>query len=450
MAIPTILIVDDEQDFRENLTEFLTGKGYRIFQAPDGKTALKIAKSEIIDVALLDIQMPGMDGITLLSKLKKQDSSLEAIIITGEGGVESAVEAMRMGAFHYLTKPVRLKELDMLLLRALEKNRMGQENEKFKEEQKRFFTKAAPEIIAQSKLMQEVIVQAGMVAQSDMPILIEGETGTGKEVVAKFIHRNSKRRDGKFVVINCGALSENLMDSELFGHERGAFTGATEKQLGMIEISEWGTLFLDEIGDIPEAAQIRLLRFLELGMVRRIGSTKERKIDTRIIAATHRDLIENVKKEKFREDLFHRLRVFPLQIAPLRERRADILPLAMVYLNKLEYPDAVTSLSSSAEEQLLNYAWPGNVRELGHTIERASMMAQLTRSTTINPEHLALMPTSGGDSILVPLREAEQRHIKQVLNHFDGNRQKSAEILGISERHLYRLIRQEGENSVSQ
>ena len=439
----SILVVDDETGFRENVVSFLKGRGYEVMQAEAAAPAAMLAGEHEFSVALVDINMPGKSGLELLAELKRGGSSLEVIIITGEGTVDSAVEAMRLGAFHYITKPVRLKELELVLQRALEKSSLVTENQLLQAERTRLARRQYPGVVAESDAMQKLLQHAQMMAQSGMPILIHGETGTGKEVLAEFIHSHSDRKESNLVVVNCGALSENLMDAELFGHEKGAFTGAAEMRRGMIEVAERGTLFLDEIGDIPPAAQVRILRFLEQGVVRRVGSTKERKVDARVVAATHKDLEEAVAEGSFREDLFHRLRGFALEIPPLRERTEDIPALARHFLERVEQRDSIRAISPEGERALMGYGWPGNVRELAHTIQRAAMMAAFEGAEAIQPGHLGLPNGAGGeDDWLVSLKEAEMRHVERVLDHFDGNRQQAATTLGVSERHLYRLIKQ--------
>ncbi|MDH5752244.1 MAG: sigma-54 dependent transcriptional regulator [Deltaproteobacteria bacterium] len=444
MAIPIkVLIVDDENEFRENLAEHLVRKGYSILQAPDSEQALEIIKEQEAHVALVDINLPGMNGLQLMPKLKELEPEMEVIIITGAGAIETAVEAMRGGALHYLTKPIRLKEMEMVIARAVERIQLTHQNRALIEMDRRRGTDGHGEkIIAESRQIKTLLAQAEKMAQSEMPILILGETGTGKEVFAEFIHQNSKRAKNVFSAVNCGALTDNLMDAELFGHEKGAFTGASEKKMGMIEVADGGTLFLDEIGEIPPPAQVRLLRFLERGVVRRVGATRERQMDVRVVAATHRNLEEEVRGGRFREDLFHRLHVFVLNIPPLRERQEDILPLARYFLAKSDNFKSNYSISPAGESSLLGYGWPGNVREIAHTMERALFSAKLDETDQVTPEHLRLSTPVREKTILVSLKEAERQHVQSVLDHFQGNRKESARVLGISERHLYRLIKE--------
>lgn len=437
-----ILVADDERAFRENLVEYLTLKGFHVIEARDGKEAVDKAENNFIHLALLDIHMPRLDGLNVLSKLKELDPLTEVVIITGEGSVDTAVVAMTKGAFHYITKPVRMKELEMLVVRGLEKAKLARKNQRHQEKVKHTNFADEKSIIAESDEMKDLLKKCRQVAMTDMPVLILGETGTGKEVLADFIHISSDRNQEEQVNVNCGTLTENLMDAELFGYEKGAFTGANEKRMGMIEVADGGTLFLDEIGDIPAPAQVRLLRFLEQGVVRSLGSSRERAVDTRVVAATHKNLQEEVEKGNFREDLYHRLNAYPLVIPPLRQRKKDIIPLYEHMIAKLRTKGIECDFSEEAKSQLLAYHWPGNVRELQHTVERAALNALVAESRMVRPEHLMIVKSPVQNNVITTLREAEVMHVDRVLSHFNGNRKKTAEILGISERHLYRLIRQ--------
>ncbi|MEW6358742.1 MAG: sigma-54 dependent transcriptional regulator [Planctomycetota bacterium] len=462
----TVLLVDDETQFRENIADYLNPHGYTVLQAGDAASALSQAQEHVLDAALVDILMPGMDGITLLSELKGIDPLLEVIIVTGQASVESAVEAMRRGAFHYVTKPVRLHELEMLVARAVEKTQLSRQNALLREDMRRKRAQAAGEIVAVSDAMKQILEKAENVARAESSVLIEGETGVGKEVIAEFIHRNSKRGSNVFSVLNCGALPETLQDAELFGYEKGAFTGAAESRPGIIEVSNGGTLLLDEIGDIPPGIQTRFLRFLERGLVRRLGSTREQSVDVRVLAATHRNLEQEVAEGRFREDLYHRLLVFRIYIPPIRERREDILPLAEHFLFRVNAPEAAGKiLSRAAQDALSNYSWPGNVRELAHSIERACFAAQLARSQEILPEHFglpdergvvrslaapahpSLSPSAAGSvdlSETLNLTEIEKKAIRLALTRTSGDKRRAAEILNIGLSSLYRKIKEYG------
>jgi DNA-binding NtrC family response regulator len=438
-----VLAVDDERGFRENAAEYLEGHGYEVLHAGEAESALERARSRLVDVALVDVLMPGMDGIALLGKLKEISSLTEVIVITGQGSVEAAVEAMRLGAYHYATKPVKLKELELLVRRAMEKGRLARQNRSFREALQRKRTQGTVEWVVGSDRMRKLLSDIEEIAKTDSTVLIEGETGTGKELIAEHIHGKSARSEESFSVLNCGAIADTLLDSELFGHEKGAFTGANEARPGMLETADRGTLLLDEIGEMSSAAQVRLLRVLERRVFRRVGSTRERAVDVRILAATNRDLTKEVSEGRFREDLYHRLLVFRLRIPPLRERPEDILPLAEHFLKRLAGPGSSSkTLASSAAEALRRYRWPGNVRELAHAMERASFAAGLAGSDNVKTEHLGLIsPSSSSVDVLVSLDEAERRHLMAVLDRVGGNRQKAAQVLGISERHLYRLLK---------
>jgi DNA-binding NtrC family response regulator len=389
-----------------------------------------------------------MNGLDLLVKLKQLDPLIEVVMVTGQGSIESAVEAMKRGAYHYVTKPVRLTELELVARRALERTRLARQNQIYREHQRRRRGGAA-EVVAESASMKRLLAQAEQLAASDTPLLVLGETGTGKEIVAEFIHRHSARRDRELVVVNCAALTESILDAELFGHEKGAFTGATESRPGMVELADGGTLLLDEIGDMPPAGQVRLLRFLEKSVFRRVGSAREQSVDVRVVAATHRDLAKAVSTGAFREDLYHRLDVFQLRIPPLRERPEDILPLAASVLARLSR-GAPRPLTEAGREALLAYSWPGNVRELVHAVERAFLMAGMAGSDEIGPEHFCLQVAGAAPAgALVSIDEAVRRHVRFVLDRVDGNRARAAEILGVSERHLYRLLQQDGQDAVT-
>lgn len=435
------MLVDDEADFRENIAEYLEAQNLTILQAGEAETALEHVKKQFVDIAVVDVMMPGMDGISLLKALKEIDPIVEVVMVTGQGSIESAVEAMQLGAYHYITKPVRLKELAMLLGHAMEKVTLAKQNLVYREEIRRR-AGSVNDIVAISPTMVKIMNEAERIAETDMTVLIDGETGTGKGVLAEFIHLKSQRGARAYSVLNCGAIPDSLLDAELFGSEKGAFTGASETRPGMFEVSDGGSLLLDEIGDMNDAAQIRLLRVLETGLFRRVGSARERIVDVRILAATHQDLTVMVKERAFREDLYHRLNVFRVHIPPLRERTEDIEPLTTHFLKRLaQAGKAPRTLNEDAKSALAAYMWPGNVRELAHVIERACFSSQLAGADEIEPEHLNLPTQVKSQSELISLKAAQEEHIRSVLERVDGNRQKAADVLGITERHLYRLIR---------
>jgi len=445
-ASGTFLVVDDERAFRVNVSLHLRSCGFSVLEAENAAGALAQAQEHRVDVALIDMVMPEVGGLELLGRLKEENPLMEAIIVTGRGSIESAVEAMRRGAFSYITKPFKLCELQVVAERALEKAQLARRNEILQEELRRRQAKTLAAPIFKSAAMQKLYAEAAQVARNDLSVLIEGETGVGKEVLAEYIHQQSTRREGPFSVLNTGALSENLLDSELFGFEKGAFTGAAAAHAGMIEITDGGTLLLDEIGDIPEAAQIRLLRFLDRGVLRRIGATREKSVNVRMLAATHRNIDTYVTAGKFRQDLYHRLVTFRLRVPPLRERREDIVCLAEFFLEHARERMAGTvKLTHEAEEALKSYPWPGNVRELRHTMERVLFAAQVYGQQEIGVEHLRLPASKSEDGEGLLLRAAVRDHIQKVLERFGGHRQKAAEALGISERYLYKLLSDKGE-----
>jgi len=474
-----ILLVDDEEGFRETITEHLAMRGYSVSPASCAEDAIQIIKKKNFEVAVVDIMMPGMDGMTLLKTLKESQGLIEIIMITGQGSIESAVEAIKKGAYNYLTKPVKFAELEAQIQKAYEKNLLSRQNILQKEEL-RFRRRAGyGEIIAESNKMKAVIDLAGQVAPSNSTVLLEGETGTGKEVVAHLIHNKSARADKPFVVVNCGALPENLLERELFGNVKGAFTGATESKPGLIGVTDEGTLFLDEIGEMSMAGQIALLRVIETGLYRRLGDVREEGVDIRVIVATNIDLNAAVREKRFREDLYHRLNVVRITMPPLRDRREDIVPLALYFLKTLPlcgmvaqgkvYPswdknftprgELTKTLGEDAIKLLISYNWPGNVRELSNVIERAYL---ISRGDKITPEQLgiSLNPKKdrpspfhiregsnahpSTDEDILSLGEAEKRHVLYILNSVNGDKGKAAPILGITLRHLYRKLEKYG------
>ncbi len=435
-----VLVTDDETAIAEGLAEILRGLDYSVETAASGTEALEKQRARPFDLLITDLKMPKMDGITLLRQARENDPELVVIVITAHASWETAVEAMKAGAFDYLAKPFKIAQVRAIVERAAERRGLRRENLQLKEELLR--RDAFNEIVGISDAIERVKTLISKVAETPATVLITGETGTGKGVIAEFIHQHSARNDHPLTVVNCGALSDTLLDAELFGSEKGAFTGATEARPGMIEAADGGSLFLDEIGDIPSPAQVRLLRFLESRLFRRVGSAREREVDVRILAATHADLRELATDGRFREDLYHRLLVFELHIPPLRERQEDVLPLAESFLSGMASSNTPAKrLGSSARAALQAHSWPGNVRELAHTMERASLAAEIADMGEITPEHLALPSSSQRATQLVSLQQAQQLHVQAVLDLLDGNRQQAAEVLGVSERHLYRLLR---------
>lgn len=435
-----VLLVDDEKGFRETITEHLTMYGYSVSPASCADEAIQTVSNKNFEVAVVDVMMPGMDGVALLKALKDLQPLIEVIIITGQGSIESAVDAIKKGAYNYLTKPVKFAELEAQIHKAYEKNLLSKQNV-LQGEELRFRRRAGHgEIVAVSERMKAVIDLVERVAPSNSTVFLEGETGTGKEVIANLVHKKSTRTDKPFVVVNCGALPENILERELFGHARGAFTGAVEAKPGLIEVADDGTLFLDEIGEMSMTGQIALLRVLETGLYRRLGETRESAVDVRVIVATNIDLGTAVREKRFREDLYHRLNVIRITIPPLRDRREDILPLALYFLKKdTPHHLPAKTLTEDAIKSLMHYNWPGNVRELSNVIERACL---ISRGSDITTEQLGISISSGSSNSeeALSLEESEKRHVLSVLDSVGGDKPKAASLLGITLRHLYRKL----------
>jgi DNA-binding NtrC family response regulator len=445
-----VLIVDDEQSQRDMLAGFLAKKGFKVKTAGSGEEALAFFENESFEIALLDQKMPEMDGIELLRELRQIDPELQAILITAHGTIETAVAAMRAGAYHYITKPlVNLDELLELISRAGEKHFLLRENRLLKEELSQNL--GGFSIIGNSRPMAEVLAIVTSVSPADTTVLITGESGTGKELIAHAIHDMSARAGGPFVTINCAAIPENLLESELFGHTKGAFTGATSARDGKFAIANGGTLFLDEIGEISNNLQVKLLRVIEEKTFERVGGNTPIQSDVRILAATNRDLKEEMSQGRFREDLYYRLNVVNIHIPPLRERREDILLLVdhyvKIHCKKLN--KQVSGITPQAKDMILRYKWPGNVRELVNVIERAIV---LLRGDVIDradlPMQIEEKNLSGerfaSEQEIVSLRELEKTHIKKTLDFTGWNRNRSAELLGIHRNTLRLKIEEYG------
>jgi DNA-binding NtrC family response regulator len=438
----TIMVVDDDPDIRLILEDRLEALNYRVETAANGGEALdKVAEAEP-DLMFLDLQMPGMDGFQVLRKLKDH-SDLAIIIITAFGTIEKAVEAIKEGAFDFITKPFSPEHLDLVIKKALECKALRQENFYLKSE----INAAAVEIVGKNPKLQNAIEIAKKVAATSSTVLLLGESGSGKEVFARSIHRWSPRAQGPFVVVNCVALRDELLESELFGHEKGAFTGAHEIRKGKLEIANGGTVFLDEIGDFKPDLQAKLLRVIQEREFERVGGNKNIHVDIRIIAATNRDLQQDVQEGRFREDLFFRLNVVTISLPPLRDKKEDIPQLADLFLRRccriLKKP--LLKLSAEAMDHLMAYHWPGNVRELANLIERAAI---LVKGTEIMPEDLPLLRTkySSAGSIQennyhAAIRSYQKEVIRQALQSTDGNQAKAARLLGLQRTYLSRLIR---------
>ena len=439
-----ILIIDDEAFICENVQRILSGEGFQVCTAQTGQEARDIVASEQIDLALLDLNLGTENGIDVLKALKELDPELLVIIITGYGSVESAVESLQLGAFHYMKKPFKADALRLIVKLALKTQTLKREVRKLRQGNASLL--GSSPIIGKSEAFNEVVAQVREIARIPSTVLITGESGTGKELVARAIHDLSDRKDAPFIAINCASIPATLLESELFGHEKGSFTGASVRKKGLFEEAHHGTIFLDEIGEMDMAMQAKLLRVLQERSIRRVGAVKDVTIDVRVIAATNRDLLQRIAEKSFREDLFYRLNVFPIHIPPLRERTADIAPLAAYFLDGFSraFSRQFRDISPEAEQLMAQYAWPGNVRELRNVIERICIMRT---GPTLLPEHLPLEIRSGehaesdpnATAIEVPegvgLEEAinsiEKTLIRQALQKTGGNVLQTATILRI-------------------
>ncbi|MCD6232337.1 PEP-CTERM-box response regulator transcription factor [Candidatus Aerophobetes bacterium] len=441
-----ILIVDDDKYLRKQIY-WAFKKYYRLLEAENGEEALKVMKKNFVDLVLLDLHLPPqkdtpLEGIKVLKEIRKNYPEVVIIVITGDNEKKTALEAINLGAYDYFSKPFDLSEMKIILKRALYLQSLERENRRLSEElqEKYQFSNL---IIGKSKKIQEVFTLIRRVAQSNCNVLIRGESGTGKELVARAIHYNSSRKDKPFVPVNCAALPQDLLESELFGYERGAFTGATSQKPGKFEISSGGTIFLDEVADMSLSMQAKILRVIQERVFERVGGTKSIKVDIRIIAATNKDLEKAVKNNSFRDDLYYRLNVVSIYIPPLRERREDIPLLANFFLKKYakENKKQINGFSPEAMDSLMRYDWPGNVRELENIIEGAVVLG---RSNLILREDLFLTSSqevSSDEEASLPLMEQEKRLIKRILNKTGGNQTKAAKLLGIHRNTLRRKIK---------
>jgi two-component system, NtrC family, response regulator AtoC len=457
----TILVVEDDRAIRFSLVCFLQSEGYRVLEAGDGKQGLALIAEERPDAVLLDLKMPGVDGLEVLAELGPALGELAVIVVTALGGSKAAIEAMRRGAYDYLTKPFDLDEVKLTLERALHQKTLAAEVESLRarahknrewEESDDSASDDQPELVGQSVAMREVFKAIGRAAATDEPVLIVGESGTGKELVAHALHDHSRRATGPLVRVNCGALPENLIESELFGHERGAFTGADRRRIGRFERATGGTIFLDEVAELPLSAQAKLLRVLQQCEFERVGGNETLRADARVVSATHRDLTKEVSTGRFREDLFYRLNVVRTVIPPLRDRPEDIALLAGNILRRLERREGWQRLSLAPKtlDSILARDWPGNVRQLENALARAAIAA---RGRAILPEHLELEDQpdawSGAEplpDVSLPLRailaDVERRAVRRALVVCGWNRSKTADLLGVSRRHLFDKIRE--------
>jgi DNA-binding NtrC family response regulator len=438
-----ILIVDDELSVRSSLGEWFQEDGFQVETAEDGEAALRAMDRGPYDIVLLDLKMPGMDGIAVQKRVREIDPEATIIILTAFASVQTAVEALKLGAFDYVTKPVDPDELSNLVRNALRTRALAEENVRLKEKVSEL-TQAAP-ILAVSPGMGHVLEMIRTVAETDSSVVIRGESGTGKELVARAIHAQSRRRYFPLVAVNSGSIPETLLESELFGHEKGAYTGAQYRRKGKIELANGGTLFLDEIGDVTPKMQIDLLRVLETHRFTRLGGTQEIASDFRLICATHKNLEKLVEDETFREDLFYRINVFSIQVPPLRERPEDILPLAQFFVEK--YARAMGKperpVSQEAEAVLLAYRWPGNVRELENAVERAMVVG---KGPQLEVRDLPLAAQNGvtDEPQARSLAAMEKDHVARVLHDCGGNVTQAAKVLGIDRATLYNKLKRYG------
>ncbi len=440
----SILVVDDEPAMRLLVTSVLRDEGHDVTAAASGEEALHLVAKRHYHLIITDLKMPGISGLEVLEAMRRDDPETAVILLTAYGTVEGAVEAMRKGAAHYLLKPLaNPDELRLAVRRVLEERRVADEAATLRQATEAVFPFG--EIIAGDPKMQAALDLARSVASADSTVLLTGETGTGKELVARLIHHWSPRADQAFVAVNCAALAETLLESELFGHEKGAFTGAIAQRRGRFELAHGGTLFLDEVGEMSPALQAKLLRVLQERTLERVGGTKTVTVDVRVIAATNRDLQEMVATRTFRDDLFYRLSVFPIHLPPLRERPSDILPLAEHILGQVSrrLGKRITGFTEEAKRLLQEYGWPGNIRELQNIVERAVI---LCREDRIGPAHLSLASPPAAPPATSPrtLKDLERDAILDALTAHGGNRRKAAEQLGVGLRTLYTRLKEFG------
>jgi DNA-binding NtrC family response regulator len=437
-----LFIVDDDEPLRQTLAGRFRRQGMSVVVAGNRAEALELAKSRDFDVALLDLHLPDGNGVELLGQLKASQPEIEALMLTGHGSLETAIQALKLGAYDYLTKPFHLPELEIHIQKAYEKVRLARRERqwvaKIEYESPRY------RLVGSSPAMQRIVQLIEKVAPTDATVLICGPSGTGKELVARAVHYNSPRRERPVVTINCAALQENLLESELFGHEKGAFTGAITAKTGLIEVAEGGTLFIDEIAEMAPGLQAKLLRVLENGHFRRVGGTQEMHADVRVIAATNKNLEAEQKAGRFREDLYYRLNVVSITLPPLRERVHDIPELVQHFLVDRQIGPRPFQIAPEVLEVFARYDWPGNVRELANILERAQILAE---NYTITADDLpeAMLPSvpsegAGPAADARTLREVERRHVQDVLRQEGYNKVHAARVLGVSRRALYRLI----------
>src|ERR1700677_1188991 len=443
--MPTILIVEDEAKMRRLLELNLGEDGFSTLFAGDAETALKLLRENAINLVVTDLKLPGMNGLEFLQTIKRQNASLPVVVMTAFGSVEPAVEAMKAGASDYVLKPFSLSEMRMVIHKELDVHNLREENRSLREALGKRYEH--PNVVARSTKMQEVLATVDRVAPTNSTVLLGGESGVGKDLIARAIHEKSRRAAGPFIKINSTAIPENLLESELFGYEKGAFTGATASKPGKFELADKGTLFLDEIGDVPAATQVKLLRVLQERSFERLGGTRTLKVDVRLVAATNRDLRAALEEGTFRQDLYYRLNVVAIDIPPLRQRKEDIPDLANLFISRFagDSGKPIENITPEAMQVLVNYHWPGNVRELQNIIERACALA---KGVVLKVEdiHLDVRPAramNGADNFLpegMTLEQWEDEMIRESLRRAHGNKSQAARLLGLSRNALrYRL-----------
>ena len=440
-----ILIVDDDESTLVSLSYIFKKQKLNVFTASNGKEALLLLKGNKIDIVLTDFMMPDIDGFELLKIVKSLNSDISVIMITAYGTMEKAIKALKEGASDFIVKPLNKTVVVKAVETALEKQKLLRENTELKEKLKIISSK---EIIGQSKVFKKIISDIkNLIAKTDSTVMISGESGTGKEVIANYIHESSKRKNNKFVAVNISSLSEGLIESELFGHKKGAFTGALRDKKGYFEVADKGTLFLDEIGDLPLSMQVKILRFIQEGEIIPVGSTESLKVDVRIITATNKDLFDLIKEGKFREDLYYRLNVIPVYLPPLRDRKEDIPLLVDYFLDKykIKYSKPNLNISDTAMEALKNYSWPGNVRELENIVERLVVLNNEIIEPSKLPKNLVNNHYEEGNILKIEIgttsmEEIEKMVIEKTLKFTNGDKNLASKILGISLRSIYRKI----------
>ena len=449
-----VMVVDDDTVLRKLVSDQIARMGFDSTPAASGEEALDALGKSDFDVVLLDIRMPGLSGLDTLREVRKLEDAPEVIMLTADTSLGTGIEAMRLGAYDYLTKPATLDEIEAVVRKADEKRRLVRQNASLKDAVRQPSEEVQGALVYKSKAMEGLVALAETAARADSTVVITGESGTGKDVLARFLHARSQRADSPMISVNCAALPETLFESEFFGHERGAFTGATSTKRGLIEAADSSTLFLDEVGEMPAQTQVKLLRFLEEGRFRRVGSTRDREADVRVIAATNRNLAEDVTAGRFRADLFYRLNVISLHVPPLRQRREDIPALSEHFLSlfRERFNRPALDLSQEARQRLAAYDWPGNVRELRNALERAAALAavgsdiiEADQLIPSNASQSAEGQTDTSNPTPLTLDQLERQHILRVLEEQTGNRERAAAVLGISARTLYRKLREYGD-----